>query len=79
MSSTVEVAIPVDAEAAHALKSPERREAAGRIISDLLKSGRTRSLLEEAIADAKNGARSLGLTDGDINAELKAWRSERKT
>jgi len=79
MSSTVDVTIPVDAEAAQALKSPARREAAGRYLSGLLKSGRVRELLEEAIGEAKGEARARGLTDADVDAELKAWRAERKT
>lgn len=34
--------------------------------------------LTEAIADAKREARANGLTDEDIDAELEAWRAERK-
>jgi hypothetical protein len=79
MSSTVDVTIPVDAEAAQALKSPARREAAGRYLSGLLKGGRVRELLEEAIGEAKDEARARGLTDAVVDAELKAWRAERKT
>jgi len=79
MSNTVEVPIPLDAEAARALESPARRAAAGRYLSGLLKGGgRARDLLEEAIAELKQEARSSGLTDQDIDAELEAWRSERK-
>jgi hypothetical protein len=36
MENTVEVTLPVDAEAAKALNSPARREAAGRYLSGLL-------------------------------------------
>ena len=79
MTDTVEVTIPVDAEAAQALKSPARRAAAGRYISGLLKGGRARDLLEEAFAETKSEARANGLTDADVDAELKAWRAERKT
>jgi hypothetical protein len=79
MGNTVEVTIPVDAEAAQALKSPARRAAAGRYLSGLLKGGRARDLLEEAIGEAKSEARAQGLTDADIDAELEAWRAERKT
>jgi hypothetical protein len=79
MSDTVEVTIPVDAEAAKALKSPARRAAAGRYLSGLLNGGRVREFLEEAIGEAKSEARARGLTDADIGAELKAWRAERKT
>lgn len=79
MGNTVEVTIPVDVEAAQALKNPARREAAGRYLSGLLKGGRARDILEEAIAEAKREARTRGLTDEDIDAELEVWRAERKT
>ncbi len=78
MDSTVDVTLPVDAEAAKALDSPARREAAGRYLSSLLKGGRVHDVLAEAIADAKREARASGLTDEDIDAELEAWRAERK-
>ena len=78
MDGKVDVTLPVDAEAAKALDSPARREAAGRYLSSLLKGGRVRDVLAEAIADAKREARASGLTDEDIDAELEAWRAERK-
>jgi hypothetical protein len=78
MDTTVEVTLPVDAEAAKALNSPARREAAGRYLSSLLTGGRIRDVLAEAIAGAKREARASGLTDEDIDAELEAWRVERK-
>jgi len=43
MDTTVEVVLPVDAEAAKALNSRARREAAGRYLSGLLKGGRVRA------------------------------------
>jgi hypothetical protein len=76
MDETVDVAIPLDAAAARALESPVRREAVGRYLSQLLKSGRIRDLLAEAIADVKREARAAGLTDEEIDAELDAWRAE---
>jgi len=79
MDATVDLTIPIDAEAARALASPARREAAGRYLSGLLKDGRIRDILAEAIADAKREARANGLTDEDIDAELESWRSERGT
>ena len=62
MDSTVDVIIPVDAETAQALEGLARREVAGRYLRDLLKSGRVRNVLAEAIADAKQEARANGLT-----------------
>lgn len=76
MDSAVLVRIPVEVEAAKALESPARREAAGRYLSSLLKTGRIRDVLAEAIADAKREARANGLTDEDVDAEFEAWRAE---
>ena len=78
MDTTVQVTLPVDAEAAKALDTPARREAAGRYLSGLLTGERVRDVLAEAIADAKREARASGLTDEAIDAELEAWRAERK-
>ncbi len=78
MDRTVEVTLPVDAEAAEALDNPARREAAGRYLSSLLKGRRVPAALGGAIADAKREARASGLTDEDIDAELRAWQAERK-
>lgn len=77
MDNTVDVLIPLDVEAARALESPARREAAGRYLSGLLTGGHVRDVLAEAIADAKTEARANSLTDEDVDAELEAWRAER--
>jgi hypothetical protein len=77
MNDTVDVMIPIDAEAATALGSRARREAVGRYLSGLLKEGRIRDILAEAIAAAKQEARAGGLTDEEVDAELEAWRAER--
>ena len=68
MYHTSDVLIPLDAEAASALYTPARREAAGRYLSGLLKDGRLPEILAEAIAAAKREARATGLTDADIDA-----------
>jgi hypothetical protein len=78
MDKTVDVTIPVDAEAAKALESPARRAAVGRYLSGLLKGGRVRDVLAQAIAEAKHEAHTSGLTDEDIDAESEAWRAERQ-
>jgi hypothetical protein len=74
----VDVMIRVDADAAKALESPARREAAGRYLSTLLKGGRARDVLAEALAEAKRKARAHGLTDEEIDDELYEWRAERR-
>jgi hypothetical protein len=76
MGDTVGVTIPVERDIAKALDSPVRRDAAGRVLSGLLKGGHLRDLLGEVIAAAKQEARANGLTDADIDAELAAWRAE---
>jgi hypothetical protein len=78
MDDTVDVTIPVDAEVARCLQSLARREAVGRYVSGLLRSGRVRDVLGETIAEAKREARANGLTDEVVDAELDAWRSERR-
>ena len=42
----------------------------------LIKDGGARDLIEEAIAEAKREARAKGLSDSEIDAELRAWRTE---
>ncbi|HET9107420.1 MAG TPA: hypothetical protein VFN79_09525 [Steroidobacteraceae bacterium] len=79
MGTTIDVSIPVDSDAARALENPARRAAAGRYLSGLIKGGRAGDLIEEAIAEAKREARAKGLTDSEIDAELRAWRSEQRT
>lgn len=75
MSNTIDVTIPLDAEAAKVLANPARREALGRYLSELLKSGRIRDALAGAIAETKNEARKNGLTDEAIEHELESWRA----
>ena len=60
------------------LDSPARARQQVATLSGLLKGRRVPSALAEAIADAKREARASGLTDEDIDAELEAWRNERK-
>ena len=71
--------IPVDIETARALENPARRAAEGRYLSGLYKPGRAHGLIEEAIAEAKREARAKGLTDSEIDSELKEWQSEQGT
>jgi hypothetical protein len=67
VDNTVDVTIPLDADVAKALHSRARREAAGRYLSGLLKDGRAKEILAEAIGDAKQEARASGLTDDDVD------------
>jgi len=78
MPRTIDVAIPLDPEAAKVLENPTRRRALGRYVSELLKGGGVRDVLADAIADAKREAGAKGLMDEDIDAELQAWYAERR-
>ena len=78
MDQTIEVPIPLDAETAKTLDSPARREALGRYLNGLMRTGRLRDALAEAIGEAKREARASGLTDDVVDAELAAWRADRK-
>ena len=61
MDTTVEVTLPVDANAAKVLNSPARREAAGRYLSELLRGGRIRNVLAGRIAEASARAEQAAL------------------
>lgn len=76
MDDMVSIPIPVDAETARLLESPARREAAGKYLSSLIKTGRISDLLAEAIADVKREAHANGVTNEMVDAELEAWRAE---
>ncbi len=78
MPDTVPVTLEVDAAAAVALADARTRAAMGRLVSRVLHPRPGPSELAQAIADAKAEARSAGLTDADINAELDAYNAERR-
>jgi hypothetical protein len=78
MSDTVEVKIPVEREAAAALRDERNRDAAGRLISRVLRPHSGPSALARAIAELKAEARAAGLTDSEIDAELAAYNAERR-
>ncbi len=78
MDGTVDVTIPVDAEAAAVLTDPRNRAAVGRLVSRVLRPHAGPSPLAQVIAECKAAARASGLTDTDIDAELAAWKAERR-
>ena len=77
MAETIDVAIPLDREAARILDNPARRQAVGRYLSQLLRTGGIHDVLAEELAEAKREARASGLTDDEVDAELEAWRADR--
>ncbi len=78
MDKTVDVTIPVDAEAAAALADARNRDAVGRLVSRVLRPHAGPSPLAQAIAELKAEVRQAGLTDADIDAELSAYNAERR-
>ena len=76
MDNTVDVTIPVDSEAATTLADARNREAVGRLVSRVLRPRSGPSPLAQAIAELKAAARTAGLTDADIDAELAAYNAE---
>ena len=78
MTKTVDVTIPVDSEAAEALKDDRNRRAIGRLVSRVLRTGSGRTRLAKAIAAMRAEARAAGLTDVDIDADLACYNAERR-
>ena len=76
--SSVDVTIPVEPEAAAALADARNREAVGRLVSRVLRPRAGPSPLAQAIAELKAEARTVGLSDADIDAELAAYNAERR-
>ena len=78
MARTVDITIPVEANAASTLADARNRDAIGRLVSRVLHPRSGPSALAKAIAELKAEARGTGLTDEDIDAELTAYNSERR-
>lgn len=78
MDKTVDVTIPVDAEAAAALADARNRDAVGRLVSRVLRPHAGPSPLARAIAELKAEVRQAGLPDAEIEAELSAYNAERR-
>jgi hypothetical protein len=78
MDKTVDVTIPVDAEAAAALADARNRDAVGRLVSRVLRPHAGPSPLARAIAELKAEVRQAGLADAEIDAELSAYNAERR-
>lgn len=77
MDKTVDVTIPVDADAAAALADARNREAVGRLASRVLRPNAGVSPLAQAIPELKAEVRKTGLTDVEIDAELSAYNAKR--
>jgi len=78
MAKTVDITIPIEADAAATLGDARNREAVGRLISRVLRPHAGPSPLAEAIAELKKEARAAGLSDAEIDAELAAYNAEHR-
>ncbi|MEO8713597.1 MAG: hypothetical protein ABI369_01145 [Acetobacteraceae bacterium] len=78
MNATIDVTIPVEADIAAALSDPEKREAAGRLLTRILRPKPDLDPLVQAIAKLKAQAHAAGLTDEIIDEELAAYNAERR-
>ncbi len=78
MGNTVDVTIPVDPQAAAALRDARNRAAVGRLVTRVLHPQPGDDPLIEAIAALKAEIRAAGLTDDEIDAELAACNAERR-
>jgi hypothetical protein len=78
MDDTVEVTIPVAAEAAATLIDARNRQAVGRLVSRVLHPRSGPSPLSQALAELQAEVRAVGLSDTEIDAELGAYNAERR-
>jgi hypothetical protein len=79
MPITINVTIPVEPEVATTLQDAHNREAVGRLISRILRPRPGDDSLVAAIAALKAEVQAAGLTDAEIDAELDAYNTERRT
>ncbi len=74
----VDIAIPVDAAAAEALRDERLRGLVGAYLSRMLHDDTAKNIADAADAMRTDAARR-GLTDALLDAELAAYNAERRT
>jgi hypothetical protein len=79
MGDTIDVTIPVEPEAAAALRDARNRAAIGRLVSRVLHPRPVDDPLVEAIARLKAEVSAAELTDAEVDAELDAYNAERRS
>jgi hypothetical protein len=77
MPDTVEVAIPVDAEAAAGLADERKRAAVGRIVSRIIRPNPDHDPLLQTMERLSADAADRGLTPDRLEFELVAHKRER--
>src|SRR2546428_11102302 len=79
MDDSVRIEIEVTPEAASLLQDETRRRSVGRMVSELVgRKPLDHHPLRRLFAGIKDDARAGGLTDEEIDAELKGHRGERR-
>ena len=78
MENTVDISIPVEADAATALNSERVRKAIGRVVSRMLRPTKTDDPLLAAMERLSADAAKRGLTQAVLDEELAAYNAERR-
>ena len=79
MGKSVRIENEVMPEAGSLLQDETRRRSVGRMVSELVgRKQLDRHPLPQLFAEIKSDARAGGLTDEEIDAELKCHRAERR-
>jgi hypothetical protein len=79
MSDLVKVELDVTPEAAELLRDERRRRVAGQFLSRVMvRRARQIDELRQLIARIKADAHAAGITDEEIDAELAAFKAERR-
>lgn len=78
MNETVTIEIEVTQETAHALADPRRRQAVGHLVDRMVRPTAGDDPLAAVLAATRRAAREAGLTDTEIDAEIAAYRAERR-
>ncbi len=79
MNEVVKVEIPVEPETARALSDERRLRAVGRLVDRMVRPEPGEDPLAAVLDETRRAAREAGLTDADIDAELAAYRTERRS
>ncbi len=78
MDNTVEVSIPIEADAAAVLGDARAREAIGRVVSRMLRPSEDADPLLAAMERLSAEAAQRGLTQAVLDEELAAYNAERR-
>jgi hypothetical protein len=79
MNEVVTIEIEVAPETAEALRDPRRRQAVGRLVDRMVRPAKGSDPLARVLMETRRAARKAGLSDADIDAEIAAYRAERRT